>query len=91
MALLLKELADSKRTGVWLYGNRNQNSQTPFCTLDPLLASFASTLFSIPKNIFQGQAVGRGDAAALFKFLLTLQEKFTRVNKESEFTGGIGI
>ena len=39
----------------------------------------------------QGQAVDRGDVVALFKFLLTLQEKFTKVNKKSEFIGGIWI
>jgi len=57
MALLLNDLTESKRTGVWLYRNKNQNSQTPSCSSDPFVSSFPKTLFSTPRNIFQGREV----------------------------------
>jgi hypothetical protein len=39
--------------GVWLYDHRNQNSQTPFCTSNPLLASFAAHSLAYPKIFFK--------------------------------------
>jgi hypothetical protein len=57
MALLLNDLTESKRMGAWLYRHKNQNSQTPSCSLNPFSSPSSNYLVSIIKNISQGQEV----------------------------------